>query len=410
VTRALVVQHLDVEGPYEIGAALATAGIEVQTCLMGRDELPPDLAGFDGLVVMGGPMAAYDDTGFPTRHAELGLLAEAVASEVPTLGICLGAQLLAVAAGGQAVPGTAGPEIGWGPIRLDAGTDPLLAGIGPVVDVLHWHGDTIVLPPGAPLLASSERYPNQAFRVGRAAWGLQFHLEVDGDAVAAFVDRFHGDPAILTAADDHLARLAGARAIVTERFAAIVADPVRRSRRFFAARAAAWDERFPDDGPAYAAAAAELELPAGATVLDVGCGTGRALPALAGAGAGLVVGVDVTPEMLEVARTRAATLVVGDAARLPLADGSVDAVFAAGLVTHLADPVAGLRELARVTRPGGRLAVFHPIGRAALAARHGHDPGVDPVPEALATAGWTLRSLEDGAGRYLAIATRGPGA
>jgi GMP synthase-like glutamine amidotransferase/SAM-dependent methyltransferase len=410
VTRALVVQHLDVEGPYGIGAALAAAGVELHTCLLGRDQLPADLTDFDGLVVMGGPMAAYDDADFPSRHAELGLLAEAVASEVPTLGICLGAQLLAAAAGGQAVPGPAGPEIGWAPIHVDAGTDPLLAGIGPIVDVLHWHGDTIVLPPGATRLAASERYPNQAFRVGRTAWGLQFHLEVDREAVAAFVHRFHGDPAILTEADAHLARLAPARAVVTERFAALVADQVRRSRRFFAARAAAWDERFPDDGPAYAAAAQELDLVAGAVVLDVGCGTGRALPALAGAGAGLVIGVDVTPEMLAVARTRAATLVVGDAARLPLAGASVDAVFAAGLVTHLADPVAGLRELARVTRPGGRLAVFHPIARTALAARHGRDPGVDPVPDALSAAGWTLRSLEDGDRRYLAIATRDPAA
>ncbi|HEX8133624.1 MAG TPA: class I SAM-dependent methyltransferase, partial [Actinomycetes bacterium] len=140
------------------------------------------------------------------------------------------------------------------------------------------------------------------------------------------------------------------------------------TRAFFAPRAACWEERFPDDDRAYAAAVADLGLRAGQTALDAGCGTGRALPHLrraAGPG-GTVLGVDLTPEMLATARRygrhRHAWLVLADARHLPLDDGRVDAAFAAGLLPHLPDPDGGLTELARVTRPGGRLALFHPSG------------------------------------------------
>ncbi|MFE0779070.1 class I SAM-dependent methyltransferase, partial [Streptomyces sp. NPDC058861] len=155
-----------------------------------------------------------------------------------------------------------------------------------------------------------------------------------------------------------------------------MSDDPTRVREFFGARAADWDSRFPDDGPAYAAAVAELGLRPGGSVLDAGCGTGRALPPLRAAvgPSGTVVGVDLTPEMLERA-VRAGrggadggALLLADVGRLPVRDGALDAVFGAGLVSHLADPAAGLREFARVVRPGGRLALFHPIGRGAPGA------------------------------------------
>ncbi|MEV4536150.1 methyltransferase domain-containing protein [Asanoa sp. NPDC049518] len=186
------------------------------------------------------------------------------------------------------------------------------------------------------------------------------------------------------------------------------------SRAFFAVRAATWDAKFGDDLPAYAAAVAEADLPAGGTAVDVGCGTGRALPALRAAvgPAGLVLGVDITPEMLAVARGRAATLSLADARRLPLRDAVVDGVFAAGLVAHLPDPTDGLRELARVTRPGGRLVIFHPSGRVALAARHGRPIRADeplsrgPLAASTAAAGWRLDRYDDADHRFLALATR----
>ncbi|MGP9016986.1 class I SAM-dependent methyltransferase [Streptomyces sp. BR1] len=197
-----------------------------------------------------------------------------------------------------------------------------------------------------------------------------------------------------------------------------MADDHMRVQEFFGVRAADWDSRFPDDGPAYAAAVAELGLRAGDTVLDAGCGTGRALPPLRDAvgPAGTVLGVDLTPEMLEAAvqagRDEVGRLLLGDVARLPLRTGSLDAVFGAGLISHLPEPEENLRELARVVRPGGQLALFHPIGRAALAARQGRqitrddlraEPQLRPL---LAGAGWRLVSYVDEDSRYLALAVR----
>jgi SAM-dependent methyltransferase len=134
------------------------------------------------------------------------------------------------------------------------------------------------------------------------------------------------------------------------------------------------------------------------------------------AGGGVVIAFDVTPEMLDVARAKAAAatagLVMADAMAVPLRDCAVDAVFAAGLIPHLHDVIDGLRELARVVREGGLFAVFHAIGRAALAARHGSAPSDDDVlapatlPRLLLASGWRLEMLDDSEGRYLAVATR----
>ncbi|GAA1069517.1 class I SAM-dependent methyltransferase [Kitasatospora nipponensis] len=196
------------------------------------------------------------------------------------------------------------------------------------------------------------------------------------------------------------------------------AAELARTREFFAPRAADWELRFPDDGPRYRAAVAALGPRPGQDVLDAGCGTGPALPALrrAGGASGTVLGVDLTPEMLRQAahegRDALATLVVADCGRLPLRPAVLDAVFAAGLIAHLPEPAAALGELARVTRSGGRLALFHPIGRAALAARHGRaltpddlraEPNLRPL---LAAAGWELTDYADEGTRFLALATR----
>jgi SAM-dependent methyltransferase len=209
---------------------------------------------------------------------------------------------------------------------------------------------------------------------------------------------------------------------VIRRVSAALADPevwyVSESRAFFGIRAATWDTRFGDDLPAYARAVSAAGVRAGDVALDVGCGTGRALPALAAATgpAGRVIGLDLTPDMMAAARTagrdRPAALVIADARRLPLAEACADVVFAAGLVQHLPVPGAGLGELARVTRAGGRLAIFHPSGRAALAARHGRPlrPG-EPLDESrlgplLAGAGWRLDRYEDPPDHFLALAER----
>ncbi|MFJ4276475.1 class I SAM-dependent methyltransferase [Streptomyces massasporeus] len=197
-----------------------------------------------------------------------------------------------------------------------------------------------------------------------------------------------------------------------------MSDEQTRVQEFFTARAADWDSRFPDDGPAYAAAVAELGLRTGDRVLDAGCGTGRALPQLRAAvgASGVVLGADLTPAMLREAvragRDRDGQLLLADVAVLPLRSRSLDAVFGAGLISHLGNPAENLRELARVVRPGGVLALFHPIGRAALAARHGRpltpddlraEPNLRPL---LAGSGWRLTSYVDEDSRFLALAVR----
>ncbi|WML79076.1 class I SAM-dependent methyltransferase [Streptomyces sp. VNUA74] len=197
-----------------------------------------------------------------------------------------------------------------------------------------------------------------------------------------------------------------------------MSDDHTHVQEFFGARAAGWDSRFPDDGPAYAAAVAEMGLREGDRVLDAGCGTGRALPPLREAvgPSGLVLGADLTPAMLEAAvragRDRDGRLVLTDVAALPLRPRSLDAVFAAGLIAHLPDPVGDMRELARVVRPEGVLALFHPIGRAALAARQGRRltpddlRARDNLRPLLAGSGWRMTSYADEDDRFLALAVR----
>ncbi|MDF3299402.1 class I SAM-dependent methyltransferase [Streptomyces tropicalis] len=197
-----------------------------------------------------------------------------------------------------------------------------------------------------------------------------------------------------------------------------MSDDRTQVQEFFTARAADWDSRFPDDAPAYASAVAELGLRTGDRVLDAGCGTGRALPPLRAAVGpyGLVVGADLTPAMLQAAvragRDRDGWLLLADAGALPLRSGSLDAVFAAGLIAHLPQPAESLRELARVVRPGGTLALFHPVGRAALAARKGRrltpddlraESNLGPL---LAGSGWRMTSYADETARFLALAVR----
>jgi len=233
VRRCLVVQHVGAERAFAIEEALRDAGVAVDTRRMfAGDPLPSEMAGLDGLVVMGGPMSATSDEGFATRSLELALLAGAVASGLPTLGICLGAQLLAMAGGAGVYAGRSGPEVGWGEVVLspECRSDLLFFDMPNVLTVLHWHGDTFDLPARAVHLAANERYANQAFRLGSAAWGLQFHLEVDGPAVEALLDAFGGEAdagpggraGLASATPEAVAALAPARQRILGRFARLV--------------------------------------------------------------------------------------------------------------------------------------------------------------------------------------------
>jgi GMP synthase-like glutamine amidotransferase len=187
--RLLVIRHDDKAGTGLADPTLAAEGLQFDIRRSGVDELPESLRGYAGLLVYGGALSAFEDDGFPERRHEIGLFAEAVAHEVPALGICLGAQLLSAAAGGTGYRGD-GPELGWTPVRLTpaATHDVLFTGLPRGIDVMQSHRDHYVLPDDATVLATNDAYPSQAFRVGRAAWGLQFHLEAD----ATFQPGRHG--------------------------------------------------------------------------------------------------------------------------------------------------------------------------------------------------------------------------
>jgi GMP synthase (glutamine-hydrolysing) len=153
----------------------------------------------DLLVLLGGPMGAYEERSFPFLREELTLLERRLAARGPTLGICLGSQLLARALGARVYRGHA-KEIGWGPLALTkAGRNSSLTHLaGEHMPVLHWHSDTFDLPDDAALLASSEAYAHQAFSWGSCALGLQFHPEVTARGLEAW---YAGHVAELAAAD-----------------------------------------------------------------------------------------------------------------------------------------------------------------------------------------------------------------
>jgi GMP synthase (glutamine-hydrolysing) len=182
----LVVQHGPTESVARLGGWLSSAGLLLDVRAPYDGNGLPDLGGYAGLLVMGGVMGAYDDDEAPWLPAVRDLLRDAVARQVPTLGVCLGGQLLAAALGGQVKPVDDGPEIGPALVaKRDVSAGDALFGPVPFTpDVIQWHWDEITgLPEGATLLASSSRYANQAFRIGELAWGLQFHIETTPEMV-----------------------------------------------------------------------------------------------------------------------------------------------------------------------------------------------------------------------------------
>ncbi|HET9870768.1 MAG TPA: type 1 glutamine amidotransferase [bacterium] len=170
-------QHIDCEGPGTLQTVLEPLGFRLNILKPYRgDPVPAELG--DGLVVLGGPMGVYEREQYPWMEAELAAIRRALDASLPTLGVCLGSQMLAHAAGAQVFRGAL-PEVGWRPIALtpEGKKDALLEGLPGAFDVFHWHGDTFTLPKDAALLAGSDWFPHQIFRLGKA-YGFQCHLEV----------------------------------------------------------------------------------------------------------------------------------------------------------------------------------------------------------------------------------------
>lgn len=176
----VAVRHLHFEDLGTWEDALGKAGFAVRYLEAVSDDLGP-AADADLAVFLGGPIGVHDADVHAFLARELEAVRRRLGSRMPTIGVCLGAQLIARAAGAAVYPGANGKEIGWGPLRLtDAGRDGLLAPLGDDdARVLHWHGDTFDLPDGATLLASTDAYANQIFAIGGHALGLQCHVEID---------------------------------------------------------------------------------------------------------------------------------------------------------------------------------------------------------------------------------------
>ena len=182
MARALVVQHTGAEGLGWFQDWLPAAGLDVHPIHPYLGHRVPTSVEGDALIVLGGPMGCMDDEMATWLPAVRQLLRTAVDDGVPTIGICLGAQLLAAATGGYVTRGEQGPEFGLGTVTVSQPDELLAAGPMPVT---QWHFDSITsLPPDAELLAWSDLYDVQAFRLGEVAWGLQFHVEATPAMVA----------------------------------------------------------------------------------------------------------------------------------------------------------------------------------------------------------------------------------
>jgi GMP synthase (glutamine-hydrolysing) len=193
--RILAVVNQPDAGPGVFHEAITAAGAELEVWSPPDEAAPPrSVADYAGVIVLGGAIHADQDLAHPWLASERELLAGLLRERVPVLGVCLGAQLLAQAAGGK-IRRARVPEIGWCEVTTtrEAGRDALLGELTPALRALQWHSYEFLLPPGATALAHSD-VCLQAFRAGDAAWGIQFHAEVTSDDLDAWLVDYRSDP------------------------------------------------------------------------------------------------------------------------------------------------------------------------------------------------------------------------
>ena len=184
--RMAVLQHVPFEGPAAIADWAAARKIDVAVRHLYRGDPLPDLAEFDMLTVMGGPMSANDEAVLPWLTPEIAFAGDTIAAGKVVFGVCLGAQIVAKALAAKVYRG-AQKEIGWFPVR--AGTaHALFEGLPVEFMAFHWHGETFDLPAKAERLASTRVTPNQAFAVGKTVLGLQFHMEATKESMNALIE------------------------------------------------------------------------------------------------------------------------------------------------------------------------------------------------------------------------------
>lgn len=181
--NVLIIKNVATEGPGTIEDYLRSQNIPLAVADMGGGETPPKVDGFTHMVVMGGPMAVYEMDRHPHLKNEAKLIEKAIKADKHILGICLGAQMIAHVLGAKVYSGGL-KEIGWSRVQItpEGMTDPVMKQLAPdrsgTAEVFQWHGDTFDLPAGAVRMASSDLFPNQAFRTSDRIYALQFHIEV----------------------------------------------------------------------------------------------------------------------------------------------------------------------------------------------------------------------------------------
>lgn len=188
----LIIKHIDIEGPGTFGDFLMNKGEPFRIVELGAGEkLPSNLDGIHAVVVLGGPMNVYEEDKYPFLKDENSFIQDVLKKEIPYFGICLGSQLLAKAAGARVVRSPV-KEIGWYHVALtpDGKKDSLLAGFRENEEIYHWHGDMFEIPEGGALLATGTGCPNQAFRVGKNAYGFQFHMEITDKSIKEWCDEY----------------------------------------------------------------------------------------------------------------------------------------------------------------------------------------------------------------------------
>jgi GMP synthase-like glutamine amidotransferase len=185
--RAHYLQHVPFEGLGSIEDWLRQAGYDITVSRLYQSQELPDIGGLDFLVIMGGPMSVNDGQEHPWLDAEKIFIKQAITAGIPTLGVCLGAQLIASSLGAEVYPNSV-KEIGWYPIQAVYQEQDAVFSFPEELEVFHWHGETFDLPQGAVRLAESRGCSNQAFQLGANVIGLQFHLETTPDSAKAIVE------------------------------------------------------------------------------------------------------------------------------------------------------------------------------------------------------------------------------
>ncbi|MEW6101942.1 MAG: type 1 glutamine amidotransferase [Candidatus Omnitrophota bacterium] len=199
----LVIKHIDIEGPGSMEDYFLNTPLRLKEIDLSRgDALPDDLKDIEAVVSLGGPMNVYQEDKYPFLKSEDLFLRKALKKEIPILGICLGSQMLARASAAK-VRKAENKEVGWYRVNLtkEGKQDPLFRALPENLEVFQWHEDTFALPKSGTLLAESDTCMNQAFKVGKNAYGLQFHIEVTPQMIEAWINKYKHNGQRLEAKD-----------------------------------------------------------------------------------------------------------------------------------------------------------------------------------------------------------------